>query len=67
MVALSYDADAIVRGEVIFHPVDFSLIGYESVFKYKELGLDYPLTDVPPLARERIEAIKKRFEGIFPC
>lgn len=37
------------------------------VFKYKELGLDYPLTDVPPLARERIEAIKKRFEGIFPC
>ena len=23
--------DAIVRGEVIWHPVDFSLIGYEAV------------------------------------
>lgn len=37
------------------------------VFKYEELGLDYPLAGVPPLARERMEAIKERYKGIFPC
>ena len=36
------------------------------VFKYEELGLDYPLADVPPLALERVEAIKARYKGIFP-
>lgn len=40
-IASVSDPDAIVRGEVIFHPVDFSLIGYESVFKYKELWSSY--------------------------
>ena len=33
------------------------------VFKYEELGLDYPLADVPPLARERVEAIKARYKA----
>ena len=28
-IASVSDPDAIVRGEVIFHPVDFYLIGYE--------------------------------------
>ena len=40
-IASVSDPDAIVRGEVIFHPVDFSLIGYESVFKYRELWSSY--------------------------
>ena len=33
--------DAIVRGEVIWHPVDFSLIGYEAVLGYAELWSSY--------------------------
>jgi len=40
-IASVSDPDAIVRGEVIWHPVDFSLIGYKSVFKYKELWSSY--------------------------
>lgn len=31
------------------------------VFKYKDLGLAYPLEGVPPLSAERIKAIRKRF------
>lgn len=40
-IASVSDPDAIVRGEVIWHPVDFSLIGYEAVLKYKELWSSY--------------------------
>ena len=40
-IASVSDPDAIVRGEVIWHPVDFSLIGYQAVFKYKELWSSY--------------------------
>ncbi len=40
-IASVSDPDAIVRGEVIWHPVDFSLIGYKAVFKYKELWSSY--------------------------
>lgn len=35
------DPDAIARGEVIWHPVDFSLIGYEAVFENKEIWMAY--------------------------
>lgn len=40
-IASVSDPDAIVRGEVIWHPVDFSLIGYQAVLKYKELWSSY--------------------------
>lgn len=40
-IASVSDPDAIVKGKVIWHPVDFSLIGYQSIFKYKELWSSY--------------------------
>ena len=40
-IASVSDPDAIVRGEVIWHPVDFSLIGYEAVLGYAELWSSY--------------------------
>lgn len=40
-IASVSDPDAIVRGEVIWHPVDFSLIGYQVVLKYAELWSSY--------------------------
>lgn len=36
------------------------------VFKYKDLGLAYPLDGVPPLSKERIDEIKQRYQNIFP-
>lgn len=35
------DPDAILRGEVVWHPVGISFIGYEAVFKNTELWLSY--------------------------
>lgn len=40
-IASVSDPDAIVRGEVIWKPVDFSLIGYKSVLGYAELWSSY--------------------------
>ena len=37
VIASFSDPDAIVRGEVIWRPVDFSLVGYEALFEYKEM------------------------------
>lgn len=36
------------------------------VFKYEELGLDYPLKGVEPLSAERIREIRERYRGVFP-
>jgi len=41
IIASVSDPDAIVRGEVIWHPVDFSLMGYQAVFKYNEMLRSY--------------------------
>lgn len=41
LIASVSDPDAIVRGEVIWHPVDFSLVGYQAVFKYTEMLRSY--------------------------
>ncbi len=41
VIASISDPDAIVKGQVIWHPVDFSLVGYKAVFKYKELLSSY--------------------------
>lgn len=41
VIASVSDPDAIVRGEVIWHPVDFSLMGYQAIFKYSELLHSY--------------------------
>lgn len=41
LIASVSDPDAIVRGEVIWHPVDFSLIGYQAIFKYSEMLNSY--------------------------
>ena len=35
------DPDAIARGEVIWHPVDISMIGYEAVFENREIWMAY--------------------------
>lgn len=41
VIASVSDPDAIVRGEVIWHPVDFSLMGYKAIFKYSEMLRSY--------------------------
>lgn len=41
LIASVSDPNAIVRGEVIWHPVDFSLVGYKAVFQYGELLHSY--------------------------
>lgn len=40
-IASVSDPDAIVRGEVIWHPVDFSLVGYKAVLGYSDLWHSY--------------------------
>lgn len=41
VIASVSDPDAIVQGKVIWHPVDFSLIGYKSILGYTELIRSY--------------------------
>ena len=41
LIASISDPDAIVRGEVVWHPVGISMRGYQAVFKYKELLRSY--------------------------
>lgn len=41
IIASVSDPDAIVRGEVIWKPVDFSLVGYKAVFGYTEMLKSY--------------------------
>lgn len=36
------------------------------MFKYEELGLDYPLKGVEPLSAERIREIRERYRDVFP-
>ena len=40
-IASVSDPDAIVAGKVIWHPVDFSLIGYKAVLEYTEFWSSY--------------------------
>lgn len=40
-IASVSDPDAIIRGEVIWHPVDFSLVGYKAVLGYADLWRSY--------------------------
>ena len=41
IIASVSDPDAVLAGEVIWWPKDFSLIGYEAVFQYNELWTSY--------------------------
>lgn len=41
IIASVSDPDAIIAGEVIWHPVDFSLMGYKAIFGYAELLRSY--------------------------
>lgn len=41
VIASISDPDAIIRGEVVWHPVGISLRGYQAVFKYKEMIRSY--------------------------
>ncbi len=36
------------------------------VYKYEQMGMDYPLKGVPPLSAERIAVIKERYKDVFP-
>jgi putative aldouronate transport system permease protein len=40
-IASVYDPDAVLQAKVLVLPVDFSLMGYEAVFQYKELWGSY--------------------------
>ena len=40
-IASISDPDAIIKGEVIWHPVNISFVGYQAVLKYKELWSSY--------------------------
>lgn len=37
------------------------------VFKYKNLGIDYPLDGVPPLSAERVQQIRDMLSAYRPC
>lgn len=41
VIAFISDPDAIIRGEVVWHPVGVSFRGYQAVFKYKEMIRSY--------------------------
>ncbi len=41
LIASVSDPDAIIRGEVVWRPVGFSLRGYQAVFKYNEMLRSY--------------------------
>ena len=41
IIASVSNPDAIVAGKVIWHPVDFSFIGYQSILKYSEMLHSY--------------------------
>lgn len=41
IIASVSDPDAVIAGEVLFWPKDFSLIGYQAVFQYTELWSSY--------------------------
>ena len=41
IIASISDPDAIIRGEVVWHPVGISFRGYNAVFKYRELLRSY--------------------------
>lgn len=41
IIASLSDPDAVIRGQVLFWPKDFSLIGYKAVFEHKELIRSY--------------------------
>ena len=41
IIASLSDPDAVVQGQVLLIPVDFSLMGYEAVFEHSELWNSY--------------------------
>ncbi len=41
LIASVSDPDAVLAGQVLFLPVDFSTMGYDAVFQYKELWTSY--------------------------
>lgn len=41
VIASVSDPDAVVRGRVLFLPVDFSLLGYQALLKYPEIWTGY--------------------------
>ncbi|MDR1262664.1 MAG: carbohydrate ABC transporter permease [Oscillospiraceae bacterium] len=41
LIASVSDPDAVMMGRVLFKPVDFSLIGYEAVFRHRDLWNSY--------------------------
>ena len=51
VIASVSDPDAIIRGEVVWHPVGFSTRGYEAVFKYNEMIRSYGNSIIYTFAR----------------
>ena len=60
-IASVSDPDAIVAGKVIWHPVDFSLIGYKAVLEYTEFWTSYREFPLPVhlVYRNRIDHPRK--------
>ena len=49
LIASVSDPDAVLQAKVLLWPVDFSLMGYEAVFQYKELSAVCVCAPVYPL------------------
>lgn len=55
-----------LKGYTVIEKVEWLPYHTLGVFKYKEMGIEYPLDGVPPLSVERIKAVRERYAGVFP-
>lgn len=55
-----------LRSYTVIQKIEWLPYHTMGVFKYEQLGMDYPLKGVEPLSAERIKAIRARYDNIFP-
>ena len=64
-IASVSDPDAIVAGKVIWHPVDFSLIGYKAVLEYTEFWTSYRNSFIYTISSVVISIIRDIDSSVF--